>query len=178
MNTIERQIPKPVVRESRIRRGDASDFIIVHARMGDSFNLSTGEVRVARIIGGIRYDTTQADLVFGYGEFHGYCCYRLFRLYRTSAGRFFWLSLQWAEDEGCVGFDAITVLENERVLPAVRMWMSDGDVSEFLLNWYCPGWLPRDDALAQAWAESILSADECERVQAAMSGHRSQDPSS
>jgi hypothetical protein len=170
MNTIERQIPKPIVHESRIRRGDGSDFTILRARMGDSFNLSTGEVRVARIIGGIRYDTTQADLVFGYGDFHGYCCYRLYRLYRTSAGRFFWLHMQWAEEEGFVGMDAISILENDRILPAVKIWMSDSDVREFLLNWYCPGWLPLDDTFAQPWAESVLSADDCEKVLAAMSG--------
>lgn len=170
MNTIESQVPEPIVHETRLRRGDGSDFVIVRPRMGDKFNLSTGEVHVARVIGGVRYDTGQAALVFGYGEFHGYFCYRLFRLYRTGAGRFFWLHMQWAEEEGFVGTDAISVLEDRQILPALRIWMPDDKIYEFLLKWYCPGWLPRDDAFSQAWAESTLSADECEKIQAAMSG--------
>lgn len=55
MNTIK--VPEPIMREEYTRNGDRSHVTLGARARGDHFNLSTGEVTVARVIGGVRYDT-------------------------------------------------------------------------------------------------------------------------
>lgn len=58
----------------------------------------------------------------------------------------------------------ITRLDDNTVLPELRAILGDTDGWPLLCDWYLDGWLPRDDAFVQAWAEATLSADECEFV--------------
>jgi hypothetical protein len=171
MNTIA--IPAPIIRECRVSLIDGTEINIKKPPQGDSYNLSTGEVSVARVIGGIRYDTVRASLVVGAGEFYGYCSYKLCRLYRTADGKFFTAQMQWSSDEGFIDLMPILVLEETNVLTVAKNLLAKDDITQFLRDWYCSGLLPLDDGFVQNWAETILSADECEAVLAALGGRYS-----
>lgn len=60
MNTIK--VPEPIMREEYTRNGGGSHVTLGAPARGDHFNLNTGEVTVARVIGGVRYDTVRATL--------------------------------------------------------------------------------------------------------------------
>ena len=165
MNTIT--TPIPIVREHRIKRPNGRDFIVANALFGDSFNLTSGVIKVARLVAGLRYDTAQATLIVGHGKFNGYC-YNLWRLYRCSAGDFFVLRMQWGEDVGFAGPHFITPIGREGVLGTARGLLESEDVPAFLRNWYATGWLPRDDSYVQEWTANLLTADEGERLAAIM----------
>jgi hypothetical protein len=61
--------PNPVLRETRVWHGDGTELILRNRAKGDVINLSTGEVRVARIADRVRLDTASATLVVGRGIF-------------------------------------------------------------------------------------------------------------
>jgi hypothetical protein len=161
MSSIDTESPNPIVREERIRFRKGQDLILRDNRRQDFFNLSTGDVCVARIIAGARYDTTRATLVVGHGEYDGYS-YTLWRLYRRHEGDFFTLRMQWAEGLDFVGPDFILPIAIDCVLMAARRLVRDEHMLEFVAQWYKPGWLPRDDTFMQEWAESRLDADTTE----------------
>lgn len=165
MNTI---IPEPIQAETRLQRLDGSDVIVDVPDFGDSYNLGTGEVTVARMIGGIRYDTTTASLVAGIGEYFGFRRYALSRVYRTADGRFFQLKMVWSEDPDFTGSAGIEPLEDSAVLATLQVHVADNRLAELVRGWYCPGLLPRDDGFIQRWAESALSADDCQAVMAVL----------
>ena len=169
MNTTK--LLAPIVCETRVRVLDGEDLCIKNHRHGDTYNLTTGEVHVARMIGGVRYDTTNASLVVGFGEYFGYCCYTLSRLYRTNDGKFFLLQMQWAADVGLIGMKAIDEVHD--VLTVAKNILLESQTAEFLREWYCSGLLPLDDEFVRDWAESVLPADECEAVLAALAGRYS-----
>ena len=168
MNTTT--IPDPIVNETRVSRLGGEEVHIKDARNGDAYNLTTGEASVARMIGGVRYDTTNASLIVGTGEYFGYGCYMLSRLYRTNDGKFFLLQMLWACDVGFVDIKAIDVIEHDCVLVIAKNVVAQDDIAKFLREWYCSGLLPLDDAFVQDWAETMLSADECQEVLAALGG--------
>lgn len=160
--------PEPIQAETRLQNLDGSDVIVDVPEFGDSYNLGTGEVTVARMIAGIRYDTTTASLVAGIGEYFGFHRYALSRVYRTADGRFFQVKMVWSEDPDFTGSAGIEPLEDDAVLAALHIHVADSKLAELVRDWYCTGLLPRNDGFIQRWAESALSADECERVMAAM----------
>lgn len=164
MNTTN--IPASIVCETRVSKLEGGEICIADPRHGDYYNLSTGEVRVARMIGGVRYDTADASLVYGAGEYFG-GCYALSRLYRANDGKFFVLQMIQVGDE-FADIKAITVLEEACVLETARHFIIGREVLKFLCEWYCSGLLPLDDAFVQEWAEATLSADECQTVLAAL----------
>jgi hypothetical protein len=174
MNTTT--IPAPIVCETRVSKLEGGEICTNDPRHGDSYNLSTGEARVARMIGGIRYDTAEASLVYGAGEYFGNGCYALSRLYRANDGKFFVLQMIQVGDE-FADIKAITVLEEARVLETAKYLLAEREVLKFLREWYCSGLLPLDDAFVQEWAEATLSADECQAVLAALGNRYSQRPS-
>ncbi|MEO8801806.1 MAG: hypothetical protein ABI375_00445 [Rudaea sp.] len=176
MTTTQTAAPTPIIREDRVHYVNDGELILTDQRRGDRFNLSTGEVVAARMINGNRYDTSRATIILGSGEFHSYGCYSLRRLYRTHQGKFFLLQMGWATDVGFIGIQSISVVEQEQVLTLAKTLLHGRDVSAFLLEWYCSGLLPRDDAFAQALAESVLSADECEMVLAAFGARYAPQP--
>jgi hypothetical protein len=164
MNVQENALPQSIVREARLLYAGGKEFELRDERREDNYNLSTGEVRVARIMQGIRYDTTRATLVVGDGEFSGNDSYRLRRLYRTKNGTFFLLQMLWSAELGFIDRPAIVVVEDEAVLGVAKGLLRGEDILPFMLDWYCAGLLPLDDAYVQRWAEAILSADKCEAV--------------
>ena len=162
MNTIK--VPEPIMREEYIRNGDGSHVTLGAPVRGDHFNLSTGEVTVARVIGGVRYDTVRATLIAGKSGFDEIGNYELRRLYRATHGGYFLVRMDWSDDEGFHGTDFIKPTADAHVLTMARMMIAPNDCLEFLRNWYCAGWIPRNDIEAQQWAEQMLSADDCEEV--------------
>ena len=172
MNT---KIPESIQAETRLQRLDGSDVIVDVAEFGDSYNLGTGEVTAARMIGGIRYDITTASLVAGIGEYFGFHRYALSRVYRTADGRFFQLKMVWSEDTDFTGSSGIELLEDDAVLATLQMHVADSQLAELVRDWYCPGLLPRDDGFIQRWAESALSADDCRAVMVALGSRYSQN---
>lgn len=162
MNTIK--VPEPIMREGYIRNGDGSHVTLSVPARGDHFNLSTGEVTVARVIGGVRYDTVRATLIAGKSGLDEICHYELRRLYRASHGAYFLLRMDWSDEEGFFGTDFIKPTPDVHVLTIARMMIAPADCLDFLRNWYCAGWIPRNDIEAQQWAEQMLSADDCEEV--------------
>ncbi len=165
MNTTN--IPAPIINETRVSKLDGGEICISDPKHGDSYNLTSGEAHVARMIGGIRYDTANASLVYGAGEYFGYGCYLVSRLYRTNDGKFFVLQMITGGEE-FVDTQAIRVIEEDSVLETAKSLLAESEVLKFLREWYCSGLLPLNDAFVQEWAESTLSADECQAVLAAL----------
>lgn len=161
-------LPKPIVRETRLRFS-TTDLIVGFPTMNDYINLSTGEVHVARIINGVRVDTTRAALVVGCGIYHG-GSYTLDRIYRLPHGEFVSFSIEWGEDVGMIGKPILTPLEPSRVLPVAKRHLDRRDFLPFLRNWAGGGWMPADEAFVQRWAANDLSADEYETLFASFSG--------
>lgn len=162
MNTTK--VPEPIIREAYRRNSDGSHVSMSVPARGDHFNLSTGEVNVARIIAGVRYDTVRATLVAGKSGIDDVGNYELRRLYRAAHGAYFLLRMDWSDEEGFYGPDFIHPLADADVLMTVRTIIAPTDCLVFLRDWYCAGWIPRNDAEAQLWAEQTLSADDCEEV--------------
>lgn len=159
--------PEPYVRETRVQRIDGTDIQPTLDKAGDAWNLSTGEVAVARVVGGIRYDTANAELIIGVGEYFGSGAYAAFRLYRTDSGRFFRLHLVWQADTATAKIKPLPDGESS-VLSLAKIMLGNQDVAAFLKNWYCQGLLPLDDAFVQEWAEESLSANECQNFLVAL----------
>jgi hypothetical protein len=168
-------MPAPIVCETRVSELEGGDLCISNPRHDDSYNLTTGEVHVARMIGGVRYDTTNASLVVGFGEYFGLSCYMLSRLYRTNDGKFFQLQMRWAGDVGSIDIQAISEVHD--VLTIAKNHVLESRTAEFLRGWYCSGLLPLDDEFVRNWAESVLPVAECEAVLAALAGRYSVRPS-
>lgn len=167
-------IPEPIVCETRVQHLDGSDVHIDDPRHGDTCNLSTGEVHVARMIGGVVYDTAKVVLIVGVGEYFGSSCYGLSRLYRSYDGKFFQLRMAWIDDVGTFDMEAITWPSS--ILEAVKLHVGQSNAAQFLRTWYCSGLLPIDDEFARDWAESVLPVAECESVLAAMAGRNAPRP--
>src|SRR5450755_961502 len=100
MNAIHK-IPEPIINDHRLRNGDGSHVTVGVPFRGDHFDLTTGECTVARVIGGVRYDTVRATLIASacaVDEDTG--DYRLKRLYRASHGAYFVLCMEWSDELG------------------------------------------------------------------------------
>lgn len=162
MNTTK--APAPILREVYVRHADGAHVTLGVPTRGDHFNLSTGEVSVARVIGGVRYDTVRAQLIAGKSGLDEICRYELRRLYRATHGACFLLRMDWSDEEGFYGTDFIKPIADPDVLMIARMMIAPGDCLTFLRDWYGQGWIPRNDSEAQKWAEQTLSADDCEEV--------------
>jgi len=161
MNT---NIPAAIVYETRVQKINGEEIHVAGSRPGDTCNLSTGEVHVARMIDGIRYDTANASLIVGVGEYFGNSSYALCRLYRTTDRRFLYLLVLWMCDDVSVDIKAITSNDEPGVLTIAEKILPDKDVVAFLREWYCPGLLPIDDDFVKRWVERTLSADECQEA--------------
>jgi hypothetical protein len=165
-------LPAPIVCETRVSRLKGGEICVREPRHGDFYNLTTGEARVTRMIGGIRYDTADASLVYGTGEYFGVGCYILSRLYRTPDGKFFLLQMISGGEE-IADIKAISVVEEDHVLETAKHLLAESELFKFLREWYCSGLLPLNDAFVQEWAESILSADECQGLLVALGNRHS-----
>lgn len=156
------KVPAAIVCETRVHSIDGEEIRIKDEKFGDSFNLSTGDASIARLIGGVRYDTANASLVVGAGEYVGFGEYALARLYRTAEGKFFRMALHNIHDS--LRIELLVVDDWNDVLVFVRNLVPESRIVEFLREWYCSGLLPIDDQFVREWVESVLPADKCEEV--------------
>lgn len=155
------QAPHPLRSGPVLRRRNGKPILIQNVRLGDRIDLATGECHLARVIDGVRCDTERADLVLWHAT-SDYGYYRMQQVFRGHDGQWFLVTLTYnTEWDQCEG-GAIRRLTNEMVPPKLREILGNTDGWPLLCDWYLDGWLPRDDAFVQAWAEATLSADECE----------------
>lgn len=155
--------PAPLRYGPCLRQRDGSPIVINDHRRGDWINLTTGECHVAHLIHGIRCDTEQADLVVSRSSADG-GYFRTRNLFRGHHGYWFLsllaYNLDWYACEG----GTFALLADEDVLPKLKETLHAEDPWPLLRDWYLHGWIPRDDAFVQEWAEATLSADECEQL--------------
>jgi len=168
MKTLQRETPRPILRETRIRFDNHRDLAVSDVQFGDRINLTTGDVRIARIVDGRRHDTTRDTLVVGVGDFDGYL-YELQRVYRTSDGYFHFVRVQWSEDLGLMVRAACTALDAAAALGAALRLLKPRDITLFVRDWYAGGWFPRNDASILPWIERQFGADHCESLLALLS---------
>ncbi|MGH8190787.1 MAG: hypothetical protein ACREP2_05010 [Rhodanobacteraceae bacterium] len=164
MSRIPIPIPEPILTGEFLARHDGRHILLGKAERGDEFDLTTGECRVARVIRGIRYDTAKAILVVGSSALELADGFSLQRLYRAEHLAWFLLRMEWWDGIGFRNEDFIRPVPDEHVLHRVRGIIRTADALHFLLDWYCGGWIPRNDRYARSWAEEALSADDCEIV--------------
>lgn len=163
MSTDTVQAPGPLWFGPFLRRGDGSHLVIERARFGDLIDLTTGECHLARVIAGVRCDTRRATLVVGSSSAAG--GYFFFRqLFRGHDGHWFLVTLTYDVDWGECDDGFIGLLTEDQVLPKLREVLAGEDCWPLLRDWYVRGWVPRDDAFVQEWAEAMLPADEYEFV--------------
>lgn len=156
--------PKPILRGESIRRLDGTPITLAGPHAGDHFNLTTCQCRISRIIHGQRYDTDRSLLVAGTSRVDFADGFMLHQLYRADDGAFFALHMLWWRELGFSTAHFIQPLTDSKVLATARSIVQPVDCRDFLLGWYSLGWLPRDDACVRAWAEAVLSADDCAMV--------------
>lgn len=159
-----RSMPSPIRYGSGLRMRRDAHFIIEPARHGDVLDLTTCDACIARVIHGIRYDTQRAFLVASRSGFDNELFFGLRQIFRGYDHRWFALQVQLTLDSGACNTNLIMPIPDERVLPSLRQVVRDEDCWPFLRDWYCMGWIPRNDAFAQAWAEAVLPADDCQFV--------------
>lgn len=157
-------IPSPIRFGPGLRTRRDCHFIVERNDRGDRLDLTTCDCEVARVIDGIRYDTRAAFLVVSRSYFDGDAFFHLRQVFRGHAGRWFVLQVQWAFDSGQCNDNLIVPIQDEQVLATLRQTIRNEDCLPLLRDWYSRGWIPRNDAFVQRWAEDVLSADDCEYV--------------
>ncbi|MGH8112934.1 MAG: hypothetical protein ACREPL_13610, partial [Rhodanobacteraceae bacterium] len=134
-------------------------FLVEQPRRGDRIDLSTRNCTLARVINGIRYDTRSAFLVTSASQFDGFLFFRLQQVYRGLDGNWFMVQVHWPAASQADNDHPITPIPDAQVLATLRNIVRDQDCLPLLRDWYNQGWIPRNDALAQQWAEVVLTAD-------------------
>jgi hypothetical protein len=156
--------PKPIRSGPGLGSPEDKHFIVENARRKGYLDLTTCECKVARVIGGIRYGTGDADLVASRSLIEVEQYFSLRQLYRGRDGRWFLLQVQWTFDSERCNDNLIVPIAYYDVLDELRTLVCEDDCFELLRDWYCQGWLPRNDMVVQQWAEAVLSADDCQYV--------------
>lgn len=153
--------PKPIRSGPGLGSPENNHLIVERARRRDRLDLTTCECAVARVIDGVRYGTGDADLVASRSFLEDEQYFLLRQLYRGRDERWFLLQVQWFFASRQCNDNLIVPIPNDKVLGELRTLVCDDDCLTLLRDWYIGGWLPRNDAFVQQWAESILSADDC-----------------
>lgn len=157
-------IPNPIRFGPGLRFNKERHVIVEHKRRRDVLDLTTCECHVARVLDGIRYDTEAAHLVVSASSLDGDFYFNLRQIFRSFDHLWFAVQVQWSFDSGQCNDNLIVPIPDERVLPALRQILRPDDCRALLRDWYAFGWIPRNDAFAQRWAEDILSADDCQDI--------------
>jgi hypothetical protein len=131
-------------------------------------NASTDPHGVSRVIDGLRYDTHQAALVASVFELDDAWDLHQWGLFRGDHGRWFVVKMRTGYQEGAEIVQTIHPLPDGRVLGFARNLVTPELCLRFLLDWYCTGWIPRNDPFVRDWAEADLSAGDCQTVMAAL----------
>lgn len=168
-NPIPTAPPIPVLRDYHLIASNGDPMIWENEYQSSEVNLTTGVIRYARVLDRIRYDTQQATLVAGWARLRNFPGgYRIQRLYRGHHGRFFVIAVDWHGHSTPFSGIALAPVPDSDVLLAAQHMVGDDDAFVFLRDWYLGGWLPREDAAVQSWAERVLSAGDCEWLMSEM----------
>lgn len=159
-----RSMPSPIRFGPGLRTRRDAHFIVEPARHGDVLDLTSCDCSIARVINGIRYDTRRAFLVAAMSCFSDDMFFGLRQIFRGFDHRWFALQVQLTLDSGACNDNLIMPIPDERVLPSLRQMLREEDCWPLLRYWYCGGWIPRNDAIAQEWAEAVLAADDCQQI--------------
>lgn len=161
------EFPPPIVNDVYLPASSGEPERTV-AEDGTRLNVVTGEYRIARLIRGILYDTGRATLVASVTSVDAANGFNLRRLYRTDAGHWFAVHLNWWHRLFVSSDDFLWPLSDEGVLVIAMALVPDKDCLRFLLDWYEADLIPRNDALAAAWAGKALSGDDLEAARASI----------
>lgn len=156
--------PKPIRFGPGIGSPENEHVIVERERRKDHLDLTTCECAVARMIGGVRYGTGDADLVASHSLIDDDQIFLLRQLYRGHDARWFLLQVQWFFESRRCNDNLIVPIPDDKVLGQLRTLVRDDDCFALLRDWYGNGWIPRNDAFVQKWAEDVLSADDCAYV--------------
>lgn len=153
--------PAPVIRGHLIGARDGGHWIFTKPHRGDQFDLTTGACRMACIIDGIRYDTSTATLVARHSGIDVYGLFHFRWLFLANHGAWFTVSVDGRVEQMLETSSHLRVVPPESVLDVARLMIQPDDCLRFLVDWYCGGWIPRNDGYVRSWAEEALSADDC-----------------
>lgn len=161
------EFPPPIVNDVHLPR-DPARSEIDGPEDATRINMATGECRIARLIRGVLYDTDHSTLVASVSCVDAANGYNLRRLYRTDAGNWFVVHLQWWHRIFATTDWIVWPLPDEAVLLMASSLVPDKDCAAFLLDWYGAGLVPRNDELAEHWAKDTLSGQDLEAARAAI----------
>lgn len=156
--------PDPIIYGHLIGARDGGHWTFTKPHWGDWFDLTSGECRMARVISGLRYDTSTSTLVARHSGIDVYGLFHFRWLFLTNHGAWFTVHVEGQVEQFRETASDLRLVPAQSVLQVARLMIQPGDCLRFLTEWYCGGWIPRDDDEARSWAEEVLSADDCEKV--------------
>jgi hypothetical protein len=156
--------PESIIRGHLIGARDGGHWIFTKPHWDDRFDLTSGECRMARVIGGLRYDTAASVLVARHSGIDVYGLFHFRWLFLANHGAWFTVHIDGQVEQFRETASDLRLVPTQSVLQVARLMIEPGDCLRFLTEWYGGGWIPRDDDEARSWAEEILPADDCERV--------------
>lgn len=156
--------PEPIIRGHLIGARAGGHWIFTKPHWDDRFDLTSGECRMARVIHGIRYDTSASALVARHSGIDVYGLFHFRWLFLANHGAWFTVHVEGQVEQFRETSSDLRPVPAQSVLQVARLMIEPGECLRFLMAWYCGGWIPRDDDEARSWAEEALCADDCEKV--------------
>ena len=156
--------PHPIIYGHLIGARDGGHWTFTKPHWGDWFDLTSGECRMARVISGLRYDTSISTLVARHSGIDVYGLFHFRWLFLASHGAWFTVHVEGQVEQFRETSSELRLVPTQSVLQVARLMIQPGDCLRFLTEWYCGGWIPRDDDEARSWAEEVLPANDCEKV--------------
>lgn len=164
---IQTEFPPPIVNDVYLpestRETDRSN-----PEDGMRLNLVTGDYRIAQLVRGVLYDTERSTLVASVTSVDAANGFNLRRLYRTEAGHWFVVHFNWWNRLFVTADEFLWPLPDDVVLGIAMSLVPDKDCLGFILDWYAADLIPRDDVLANRWAERVLSGEDLEAARASI----------
>lgn len=154
--------PEPIIRGHLIGARDGGHWLFTKPHWNDRFDLTSGECRMARVIRGLRYDTSASVLVARHSGIDVYGLFHFRWLFLANHSAWFTVHIEGQVEQFRETSSDLRIVPTQSVLQVARLMIEPGDCLRFLTEWYGGGWVPRDDDEARAWAEEVLSADDCE----------------
>lgn len=161
------EFPDPIINDVPVSK-DTNPGTVNDAALALRINFETGDVRVARIIDGIVYDTDRSTLVASITGRDAANALMLRRLYRTEDGHWFFVHFLLWPRVAAASDGFVWPIADDVVLFMASSLIPDRDCLGFLEDWYGAGILPRNDACAERWAKDVLSGEDLEAALAAI----------
>lgn len=156
--------PEPIIHGHLIGARDGGHWVFTKPHWDDWFNLTSGECRMARVIRGIRYDTSASVLVARHSGIDVYGLFHFRWLFLANHGAWFTVHIDGQVEQFRETSSDLRLVPAQSVMQVARLMIEPDDCLRFLTAWYGGGWIPRDDDEVRSWAEEALSANDCEIV--------------